>query len=95
VARYDRLPESDAAEVAFVVADEFQGRGVGGLLLRNLAAIARARGIARFVADTLSDNRRMLRTFQRSGFPTTRSRADGVERVTLDIAAVAGGDPLP
>ena len=52
VARYERLAGNRAeAEVAFVVDDEHQGRGIGTLLLEHLAAAARERGIERFVAD--------------------------------------------
>lgn len=87
VARYERLPGSDDAEVAFVVADAFQGRGVGSLLLEDLAAVARTRGIARFVAETLPDNRRMLDVFRQAGFPTVRELEDGVVHVTFPIAS--------
>ena len=54
VARYDREPGTDSAEVAFVVSDEHQGRGIGTVLLEHLAAAARERGITRFVAETLA-----------------------------------------
>ena len=56
------------AEVAFVVGDEHQGRGIGTVLLEHLAAAARERGITRFVAETLADNRRMLGVFRDAGF---------------------------
>ena len=56
VARYSTAGAS--REVAIVVADEWQGRGLGRLLLRRLANIARARGIASFHATMLGDNRR-------------------------------------
>jgi GNAT superfamily N-acetyltransferase len=48
--------DGDAAEVAFAVADEWQGRGVGTLLVDRLAADARAAGITRFVAEVQPDN---------------------------------------
>ncbi|OLD46276.1 MAG: hypothetical protein AUI48_09380 [Chloroflexi bacterium 13_1_40CM_2_68_14] len=56
VARYGTA--GSIHEVAVVVADEWQGRGLGRLLLRRLAHIARARGIASFHATMLGDNRR-------------------------------------
>ena len=65
-ARYDVVHPGEA-EVAFVVADEHQGRGVGTLLLEHLAAIARSQGIGTFVADTLPDNARMLGMFAAAG----------------------------
>lgn len=86
VARYDRLPDTDEAEVAFVVEDAHQGRGVGILLLEHLAGAGRENGIARFVADTLAGNDRMLRVFRDAGFGDERRFQDGVIRVTFPIA---------
>jgi len=86
VARYDRAPGSENAEVAFTVEDEFQGRGVGTILLEHLAAAARQHGIRRFVADTLADNARMLRMLRDAGFARQYSRSGGVVRVVLDVA---------
>jgi RimJ/RimL family protein N-acetyltransferase len=68
IGRYDRIAGGDAAEVAFAVADEHQGRGLATMLLAYLATYAATTGIARFSADTLIDNRRMLEVFQRAGF---------------------------
>jgi RimJ/RimL family protein N-acetyltransferase len=61
VARYDRAPDDSAsAEVAIVVEDAWQGRGLGLLLLRELTSIAVRRGIRIFTATVLGENRRML-----------------------------------
>ncbi|HLI25222.1 MAG TPA: GNAT family N-acetyltransferase, partial [Acidimicrobiales bacterium] len=73
VARYERLPTpapdgGSQAEVAFLVDDAHQGRGIGSMLLEHLAAAAEDAGISRFVADTLPDNQRMLRVFHDAGF---------------------------
>jgi acetyl coenzyme A synthetase (ADP forming)-like protein len=67
-ALYFRL-DGDRAEVAFAVADEFQGRGVGTLLLGYLAEVAARQGVREFEATVLPDNRRMLQVFRDSGFP--------------------------
>jgi succinyl-CoA synthetase alpha subunit/GNAT superfamily N-acetyltransferase len=85
VARYDRATQGCEAEVAFVVADEHQGRGIGTVLLEHLAAAARERGITRFVADTLAGNRRMLEVFATAGFDERTSTEAGVVRVELAI----------
>ncbi|HXQ21792.1 MAG TPA: GNAT family N-acetyltransferase [Candidatus Acidoferrales bacterium] len=69
------------AEVAFAVADDFQGRGVGTLLLEHLAPIARANGITEFEADVLGENNRMLDVFRGSGFRVKRSLEAGVFHV--------------
>jgi RimJ/RimL family protein N-acetyltransferase len=75
----------DNAEIAFLVLDEYQGRGIGSLMLRHLAIIARAQGIREFKADVLADNERMIRVFERSGFLTKRSTSFGVMRLVLTI----------
>ena len=85
VARYDRLPGTDQAEVAFVVDDAHQGRGLGMLLLEHLAAAARENGIAEFVAETLPGNNRMLRVFRDAGFGDERRLSAGVVRVSFRI----------
>ena len=74
------------AEVAFAVADEYQGRGVGTLLLDHLVPIARANGIEEFEADVLGENNRMLEVFGKSGCRVTRALEDGVFHVTFPTA---------
>jgi len=66
------------AEVAFLVEDAHQGRGIGTLLMEHLAPIARSRGITEFEADVLGENNRMLEVFQKSGFVIQRSFESGV-----------------
>jgi acetyl coenzyme A synthetase (ADP forming)-like protein len=86
VARYDRLAdEPDEAEVAFVVADEHQGRGIGTVLLAHLASAARERGITRFVAETLAENRAMLGVFRAAGFERRAQLRHGLVTVEMTI----------
>jgi acetate---CoA ligase (ADP-forming) len=73
---YDRTGP-DSAEVAFVVADEYQGRGVATLLLEELARLANEAGIATFLAEILPENARMLEVFRASGFPLRVSAEPG------------------
>ncbi len=84
VARYDRVDDSDA-EVAFVVRDDHQGRGLGSVLLEHLAAAARDRGVRRFVAEVLPNNRRMLATFEEAGYHPSHHLEDGVVMLSFDI----------
>jgi acyl-CoA synthetase (NDP forming)/RimJ/RimL family protein N-acetyltransferase len=84
-AGYDRLREPGAAEVAFAVADDFHGRGTATRLLEQLAAIAAERGIYRFDAEVMADNRAMLGVFKRAGFGVKRESAFGEVTVSLDI----------
>jgi acetate---CoA ligase (ADP-forming) len=87
MARYDRQPPGDKAEVAFVVDDAHQRRGLGTLLLEHLAAIGRAQGIRRFVATTLPQNRRMLSVFRDAGYEVTSQFEQGAIEVSFSIRA--------
>lgn len=73
------------AEAAFSVVDQFQGRGLGTVLLRHLAAIARDAGLHEFVAEVLPDNTPMLEVFEHSGLPMASRREPGVVHVTLRL----------
>jgi acyl-CoA synthetase (NDP forming)/GNAT superfamily N-acetyltransferase len=87
VGRYERLaPDAPDAEVAFVVEDDYQGRGVGSVLLEHLASAARDAGVERFVAEVLPENSTMLRVFGDAGFEVGREYADGVVHLTFPIA---------
>lgn len=86
VARYDRdLENLDEAEAAFVVDDAHQRRGIATLLLEHLASAARRRGIIRFTAITLPDNRAMGIVFRHAGFASKAGFADGVLAFTLQL----------
>ena len=86
VGRYDRYPGTDEAEVAFLVEDAHQGRGLGSVLLEHLAAAARERGITKFVAEVLAQNSRMVRVFQDAGYQSKREYEEGVVHLTFPIA---------
>jgi acetyl coenzyme A synthetase (ADP forming)-like protein len=86
VVLYCRDPHSPGrAEVAFVIADPLQGRGVGTRMLEALAAIARDRQIRTFDAYTLQDNTQMLQLFCDSGLETDRRLEGGVYHVELSL----------
>lgn len=74
-----------AAEVAFVVVDQYQGQGIGAALLRHLAVIARTSGLKSLIAEVLPENLAMLRVFERSGLPMTTIRDSEVVHVTLQL----------
>ncbi|GGK41329.1 bifunctional acetate--CoA ligase family protein/GNAT family N-acetyltransferase [Nocardia camponoti] len=86
VSRYELLDRTDerAAEVAFVVADEHQGRGLGSVLLEHLAGAAAEHEITTFVAEVLAENEPMITVFRDAGYQLRRSR-DGAE-VHLEFA---------
>ncbi|MFE6595058.1 GNAT family N-acetyltransferase [Streptomyces sp. BB1-1-1] len=91
--RYDRIgaggtPASapaDEAEVAFLVQDAHQGRGVASALLEHVAAVARERGIRRFAAEVLPANTKMIKVFMDAGYTQKRSFEDGVVRLEFDL----------
>jgi RimJ/RimL family protein N-acetyltransferase len=85
VARYEPSDVADAVEVAFVVHDTWQGRGLGTVLFRELLAAATLNGVRRFPAWVLADNRRMLALIGRLGEVTRRSIEQGV--VELEFTA--------
>lgn len=74
---------AETAEVAFLVADAWQGRGLGGLLLDRLSAHARSRGITTLIADVLPANRPMLAVFERSGLDCRVRSHDDAVRVQM------------
>lgn len=84
VVRYERT-SPDEAEVAFNIEDAYQGRGVGSVFLEHIAAAARERDVARFVADVLPTNRRMLRVFQDAGYVVGHAMEDGVVRLEFSL----------
>lgn len=89
VGRYDREPGTNEAEVAFVVADAHQGRGIGSALLEHLAAAAREVGITRFTAVVLAENGSMLRVFRDAGYETIRHLDHGEINLEFDIDETA------
>jgi len=83
VARYEPSAEPDTAEVAFVVQDAWQGRGLGTVLFSELLAAAESNGIRRFQAWVLGENRRMLDLITRLGRVEQRAFAQGVAELTF------------
>ncbi|MEU9857731.1 GNAT family N-acetyltransferase [Streptomyces sp. NPDC047974] len=91
--RYDRINDlgrpasfpADEAEVAFLVQDAHQGRGVASALLEHIAAVARERGIRRFAAEVLPANTKMIKVFTDAGYTQKRSFEDGSVRLHLDL----------
>lgn len=76
VGRYVRLPCTDSAEIAFVVEDKEQGKGIGTHLLNELAVLARVRTVTTFVAELLNENIIMLDILRKYD-PHLKQVADG------------------
>lgn len=93
VARYARLGTSRVAECAIVVADAWQGLGVGSELMRSLAAAARDRDIDDLEGTTLAENQRIVEWARRFGFGVlTEPHSGGLVRVTLHLRDLPGQD---
>ena len=85
VVRFDHEVGTDRAEYAAIIADAWQGRGLGLTLTRRLIEAARARGVVTFRAFVLPQNARMLNLLRALGLPLTTTYEDGVERIDVDL----------
>ena len=85
VARYVLDADDESAEFAIVVADSWQGRGIGKRLLAKLADIARRRGVKRLYGDILATNRPMLELMRKLGFNLGRHDDPTLTRASLDL----------
>lgn len=73
------------AEIAFIVVDAYQGQGVGTILMRHLAALARDAGLKELVAEVLPENRAMLKLFNKFGFRIDPKVSHQVIHLTLQL----------
>jgi acyl-CoA synthetase (NDP forming)/GNAT superfamily N-acetyltransferase len=91
VGRFDKITDRGdgpvEAEVAFLVQDAHQGRGIAQLLLEHLAQAGRERGIDMFVAEVLPENTRMIQIFREAGYKVAGGFSDGVMRLEFPINA--------
>ena len=91
VGRYEGTAGPDGAgvvgpaEIAFVVRDDHQSRGLGSILLEHLTAAARERGVRRFEAEVLAENSQMVRVFRDAGYQVSRQFEDGVIHLEFDV----------
>jgi GNAT superfamily N-acetyltransferase len=87
VGRWDAVEDS-VAEVAFVIADDYQHQGLGSVLFSLLAEQASAHGITTFFAEMLPQNRGMRRLFEVFGTVTEKSVEDGVLHIAVTLDAL-------
>jgi GNAT superfamily N-acetyltransferase len=87
-----KLHAAPSAELAFLTADDYRGRGIAGLILAHLITIGRDQGMVRFEAEVLARNKAMLTVFRRTGLAQVQWSEDGVRHVTLPLEA---GPPAP
>jgi len=89
VARYDRATQTDIAEVAVAVIDEFQRRGLGSVLLAELARVARSHGIRLFQLIVLPENREMLGLLRKMGWIHQAKVVGGVYEISFELPEIA------
>jgi acyl-CoA hydrolase/GNAT superfamily N-acetyltransferase len=85
IGRYYLDPTTNRAEVAFVVRDDWQGRGIGTFLFRHLSKIARGNGIGGFTAEVLAQNRRMQSVFNHASLKTSSHLTEGVYHYEMEF----------
>jgi len=83
VGQYAIEGQTHTAEVALVVRDDFQNRGVGSELLSYLTLLAKRQGLLGFSAEVLVDNQPMLHLFERGGFEVEKRREAGVYELKM------------
>ncbi|MBN1164423.1 MAG: GNAT family N-acetyltransferase [Candidatus Krumholzibacteriota bacterium] len=85
IGRFKIDPAENHAEVAFLVRDDWQGKGIGSYLMKKLADIAIERRLDGFVADVLVENRKMMEVFHGCGYPVQVRMEDGSYLVRIDF----------
>jgi RimJ/RimL family protein N-acetyltransferase len=77
------VTEPGKAEIAFVVIDDYQGQGIGTLLMRHLAVLARGAGLRELIAEVLPENAAMRKVFGKFGFQPRRGPDPQVVHLVL------------
>lgn len=85
VGSYHLNPATHRAEIAFLVADAWQGQGVGTFLMRYLVKIARSKNIKGFTAEVMRDNVAMIALMHKSGVPAHSKPVNGSYMFTMDF----------
>jgi ribosomal protein S18 acetylase RimI-like enzyme len=85
VTRYDRVPNTEVAETAVAVVDEFQRRGLGSALMTILGKVARDHGIKTFTLIVLPENQQMLGLLRKMGWIHRAKLSGGVYDISFDL----------
>jgi len=84
--RYVRVSDTNYADLAFVVDEEYQGRGIATFLFELLSRVARERGIRALHADVLASNKAMMKVLEKSPYPFKAVMNSGVYEITIPLA---------
>jgi RimJ/RimL family protein N-acetyltransferase len=85
VGSYYLNPATQRAEIAFLVADAYQGKGIGTFLMRYLVKIAKAKKIKGFTAEVMRDNVAMIALMHKAGVPAKSKIVDGSYLFTMEF----------
>jgi len=85
--RYVRLDDRPFADTAFIVDEKYQGSGVGTYLFELLVKIAKSRGIKGFTADVLTDNKSMMKVFEKNQYPLRAVVDGGICELTIPFSS--------
>lgn len=91
IAQYFKDPETNFAEVAFMLADAWQGKGFGREMMKQLIEVAKQHGVLGFTANILETNLAMLHLFHGSGLPVETTRREGCYEVRMPFEKEAQG----
>lgn len=80
---YNPPNEQRSAEIAFTIEEDYHGKGIASRILKHLIAIGREKGVLRFEAEVLRENKAMLAVLARCGLPLEQSYEDGAYHATL------------
>ncbi len=86
IAHYRKDPETNFAEAAFLVRDDWQGKGIGTALMKVLVEAARQNGIAGFTGEVLMENHGMLRIFHKCGYGVESELGDGIYSLRIPFS---------
>ncbi|WP_022664117.1 bifunctional acetyl-CoA hydrolase/transferase family protein/GNAT family N-acetyltransferase [Desulfospira joergensenii] len=84
-ARIAKYPDKPFVDIAFVVDEAYQGRGIASFLYQMLARLAKERGCMTMTADVLTSNRAMLKVFEGGGYPVTAKLEGGAYALKIDL----------
>jgi acyl-CoA hydrolase/GNAT superfamily N-acetyltransferase len=90
-ARYSYSPDDGSYEMAFIVDDDYHGKGVASFLLNYLIMIAKERGIDRLTASVLPENEKMLNVFKKSRAEVRIKSSNGIKEVTFLLGPTTSG----
>jgi len=88
-ARYVRMKPDAFADTAFIVDEEYQGKGIASYLFELLIRVAREEGIQGFTADVLASNKAMLKVYEKSPFPVQTVLTSGIYELTIPFTPLS------